>query len=63
MKTYHVIDEPVICDAGAGRISEKRGNLSVDLDVAAMSHEDREQATQLLREIADKLDEKNNPES
>lgn len=38
------------------RITELRGKLAVDLDLDAMTEEDRQQATRLLREVMEKLD-------
>ena len=42
-------------DDSASRISERRGKLAVDLDLESMTDEDRKQAAALLREVMDKL--------
>lgn len=42
-------------DDSAGRISERRGKLAVDLDLESMTDDDRKQAAALLREVMDKL--------
>ncbi len=53
VKTYVVTPDG---DETARRISERRGKLAVDLDLDSMTDEDREQAAALLREVMDKLD-------
>ena len=42
-------------DDSASRISERRGKLAVDLDLESMTDDDRKQAAALLREVMDKL--------
>lgn len=42
-------------DDSASRISERRGKLAVDLDLESMTDDDRRQAAALLREVMDKL--------
>jgi len=55
VKTYVVVDREQDVEQPPARILEEHGRLSVDLDLAAMSDEDREKAARLLREVMDKL--------
>ena len=56
VKTYLVIDQEGDAKQTPAQISEADGKLSVDIDLAAMTEEDREKATQLLKEVIDRLD-------
>ena len=56
VKTYLVIDQEGSAQQTPAQISETDGKLSVDLDLAAMTEEDREKAARLLKQVIDRLD-------
>lgn len=55
IKTYQVSEEGMESGQAAGQIDVLPGKLTVDMDMSAMSAEDRKQASLVLRDLAKKL--------
>ena len=57
VSTYQVVDTYAHLAAERGLIHEERPSLRLDLDLDAMSADDRSQAAAVLREVLDRLSE------
>ncbi|MEM9106008.1 MAG: adenylate/guanylate cyclase domain-containing protein [Pseudomonadota bacterium] len=55
VKTYRVSEDGMESGRAAGQIAVLPGKLTVDMDMSAMSAEDRKQASLVLRDLAKKL--------